>query len=237
MDNSSKLIEKIKQENIKPLPRWLFRLKNMAALSVFVLAVILGAIAFSVVLFAIQQIDFNLVVHMRHSWFEMLLGLLPFFWIISLIISLIAAIVGIKNSKKGYKFSSLKLVGFSAALSILAGTLFFMGGGAKWLEHAFSTNVSLYESIQEKKAKLWMMPEEGYLSGTILSINDSIFILKDFNDEEWKIEYNDIDMAPVVNFVEGEKIKIMGEMKSAHEFKAKKIRPWGGENRVNENIP
>ena len=235
MDNSSKLIEKIRQQNVKPLPRWRFRVKNAAAWLIFLLAVILGALAFSVVLFAIQQLDFNLISHMKHSWFEFLLGLLPFFWIVSLIIFLVAAIISIKNSRKGYKFSALSLVGFSTALSILLGTLFFISGGAKWLENAFATNVTLYESVQDKKIKIWTMPEEGYLSGTITEVDARSFKLTDFNNKIWTIEFEGADIVPSVRVVNGEKIKIIGEMKSPDTFVAVKIRPWGGADRFREN--
>jgi len=235
MDNSSKLIEKIKQQNLKPLPRWRFRLKNTAAWLLFLFAVIFGALAFSVVLFAIQQIDFNLITHMSHSWFELLLGLLPFFWIVSLVVFLVAAIFSIKNSRKGYKFSAISLVGYSAALSILLGTLFFIGGGGKWLENTFATNVSLYESVQERKIRIWMQPEEGYLSGTITEVEVDSLKLTDFNKKTWTITFEDADIVPAVRIETGEQIKIIGEMASQDNFKAEKIRPWGGGDRFREN--
>ncbi|MBK6785516.1 MAG: hypothetical protein IPG79_18530 [Saprospiraceae bacterium] len=39
----------------------------------------------------------------------------------------------------------------SAALSMTIGTLFFITGGAKWLEKKFETHIESYESILEKK--------------------------------------------------------------------------------------
>ena len=210
-------------------------MKNAAAWLLFIFAVVLGALAFSVVLFAIQQIDFDLIAHMQHSWFELLLGLLPFFWIVSLVLFLVAAMISIKNSRKGYKFSSPSLLGFSTALSILLGTLFFISGGAKWLENAFATNISLYESVQDKKIKLWTMPEDGYLSGTITEVDDDSLRLTDFNDKAWTIMIRGAEIVPAVSLVEGEKVKITGEMKSGDVFKAGKIRPWGGADRMREN--
>jgi hypothetical protein len=195
------------------------------------MAVVLGALAFSVILFAIQQMEFSLIAHMSHSWLELLLGLLPFFWIISMVILLIIAIVSIKNSKKGYKFSISGIVGFSAALSILIGTLFFISGGGRWLENAFSINVSLYESVQEKKTKLWSMPEEGYLSGTITAFYGDSLQLKDFSEKTWTVILTNADVVPAVRFNEGEKIKLTGRMLSDSRFAGEKIRPWGSMGR------
>ena len=130
MDNSDKLLEMIKTQGVKPIPRWRFLLRNSLFWLIFVFAILFGALAFSIILFAIQQVDFDLTGHLTHSVFELILGLIPVIWMISLILFLVFAIISIKNSKKGYKFTHLSLVGFAASLSILAGTLFFISGGA-----------------------------------------------------------------------------------------------------------
>ena len=66
MDNASKLIDKIKEENIKNKPRWRFTLKNMTTLIGAILALLFGSLAFSVILFAIQQVDFNIIDQIYH---------------------------------------------------------------------------------------------------------------------------------------------------------------------------
>ncbi|MCF8247109.1 MAG: hypothetical protein K9J37_19160 [Saprospiraceae bacterium] len=236
MKGSEKLIEIIRQQDIQPAPKWQFSMKNGLAWAGFLAAVVLGAMAFSVILFAIQQTDFNLVSHLSHSRLEMFLGLLPFIWIVFLIAALAIAFYSIQFSKKGYKFTAAKLVGFSALLSILLGTLFFIGGGGHQLEHAFAVNVDLYESIQQKKTKLWSMPKDGYLSGQIEAVNPDFFVLKDFNNKSWKIHYDSAFIAPVVRLEEGETVKLIGKMESIDEFTAKEIRPWGGRgNRMRGN--
>ncbi len=228
MKGSEKLIETIKNQDIRPVPKWRFSLKNSLIWAGFLLGVVLGAMAFSVILFAIQQTDFNMVGHLSHSRLELFLGLLPFFWIGFLIIFLAIAFYSIQFSKKGYKFTAAKLAGFSALLSILLGTVFFIAGGGHQLEHAFATNISLYESLQEKKVKLWSMPEDGYLSGQIEEVGADFFNLKDFKDKVWKIQYEGAFIAPIVQLEVGETVKLIGKMTSADAFKADEIRPWGG---------
>lgn len=235
MDNAAKLIEKILEEDLKPKARWRFTLRNSIAWIGFLFAVIIGALAFSVILFAIQQIDFNIIDHMSHSFFELMLALIPLFWIICLILFLSIAVVSLKNSKKGYRFGSVKLVGLCIALSLLAGTLFFISRGAKFLEQAFAVNVSIYESIQDKKTKMWTMPEDGFISGTIISVDENTFILNDFTEKNWIIDFQDAHVVPSIQIVSGEKIKIIGKMTTQDSFVAEKIRPWGGADRMNRN--
>lgn len=228
MKGSEKLIETIKQQAIQPAPKWQFQVKNGLLWAAFLLSTLLGAMAFSVILFTIQQTDFNVVSHLSHSRLELFLGLLPFVWIALLVVFLAIAFYSIQHSRKGYKLTVAKQFGFSAALSVLLGTLFFIGGGAHQLEHAFAVNVEIYESIQQKKIKLWSIPEDGYLSGKIEAVNDDFITLKDFNNQTWKVAYDAAFMPPVVRLEQGETIKLIGKMTSKNEFKAEEIRPWGG---------
>lgn len=228
MNSSENFISRIKEENIKPIPRWRYSLRNMILWLTFLLSVILGALAFSIILFAIQQIEFNLIKHMTHSRMEMWLGLLPFLWIITMLLFLLVSIFGLKKTRKGYKFTVKRLIAASTIMSMLLGTMFFIGGGAKWLENAFAMNVEFYEGVNEKKIKMWSIPEEGYISGYIVSVEDSAIQLKDFNETLWTVDIFDAKIFAIVQLDEGEKIKIIGEMISTDHFKAEEVRPWGG---------
>lgn len=229
MDASKKLIDRIKEQNIQPAPRWHFTLKNSLLLAGFVLAVLLGGLAFSIVLFAIQQTDFSVMSHLSHSPLELFLGLLPVLWITLLILSLLAAMYSIRHSKKGYKFSAFRQMAFSVALSILLGTLFFITGGAQRLEHAFEINIELYESINEKKIQLWVRPEEGQLAGKITAMEENSMELTDFYGNSWKIRFSDNTFIPPVVLMErGELIKLIGTKTGQGEFSAEEIRPWQG---------
>jgi len=228
MKPSERLIQTIKKRKVRQVPIWHFRLQNTMYWSMFILAVLLGAMAFSVILFALQQADFNMVSHLFHSRLELFLGVLPFFWIILLIFFLVIAIYSIQHSQKGYKFTVIKLGGFSAALSILLGTLFFIGGGAHQLEHAFSVNLTTYEGVNEKKAKIWTLPEDGYLCGDIEKKEEASLHLQDYTGKIWTIQYEQAFVHVAVLLEKGEKIKLVGEMTDEDMFVAKEILPWCG---------
>ena len=105
MNNTDRLLNTIKERNIQPTPRWYFLIKNLLIWLGFALAILLGGLAFSVILFAIQQTDFNVTSHLGHSRLELFLGLLPFAWVFFLIIFLALSIITFRYSPKGYKFS------------------------------------------------------------------------------------------------------------------------------------
>lgn len=228
MKPSERLIQTIKEQRISPLPRWLFRLRNGAVWSIFIFAIVLGALAFSVILFSIQQADFSVLTHLSHSRLELFLGLLPFFWIVLLTAFLLIAIFSIQHSNRGYKFTIAKVTGFSVVMSLLLGTIFFVSGGAHRLEHAFEVNLFRYKGVQEKKARIWTMPKEGYLCGDITKVNKTTFHLHDFESRIWTIRYDSAYIHGPVFLEKGETIKLIGKMTEDNHFTATEIRPWGG---------
>lgn len=230
MDTFDKITQQIDKENIVPIPKWYFTLKNIGLWFVFILSVIIGAIAFSVILFSIQQTDFELLSHLQHSKIESLLVFLPFFWIVILLIFSFFAYFSLRNSKKSYKHSLLSLLGLSTFISILIGTLFFIGGGAGKLEESFANSIENYKSLEEKRIQIWMNPKEGMLAGTIQKVVNDTLYLKDFADKNWKITYKDVFIPFKIELVFGEKIKLVGTQINDYSFMTEEMRPWIGFN-------
>lgn len=228
MENSKKIINRIREENIRPLPKAIFRIKRSLTLLAFFAAILLGALAFSIILFAVQQTDFSVIQHLQHSKLELFLGLLPVFWLSTLALMLFLGTYSAFHAGKGYKFAWTQRAAVYMAFSILLGTLFFITGGARLLEQAFAIRMHAYESIQEKKLKIWMNPEAGFLSGTIEGIQDSVLSLRDFENQSWRVRLHGAFIAPVLSLEKGEKVKMIGAIENQRVFQAKELRPWGG---------
>ena len=231
-ENRRKILEIIKDEKIEPTPRWVFAIKSTGGWVSFLLAVIFGGLSFSVILYAIQQSEFSLIDHVGHSGMEMILSLLPFIWLIFFGVFFLVAIVGIRYSWKGYKIPILKQAGWSFGLSMIVGTLFFIGGGGSWLDGTFGTAMDNYKSIEERKIQIWSNPVDGYLSGTIQDVYEKSLTIRDFKSDEWTIDIGDAWIANPVLLETGERIKVIGDGTGTLEFKAEEIRPWGGRQRI-----
>ena len=228
MKKSKTIVDKIKEKNIKQKPKWHFTILNALNWTCYIVCILIGAASFSVILFSIHQTDFNLITHMSHSRLELFLGLLPFFWIITLLIFLFVATIIFRRSKSGYKLNWFRLLTFSTAASVLLGVLFFIGGGGLQLENIFSEKVSFYQSVHESKMKIWMNPEEGFLSGTIKNISGDMIRLIDFNNEKWDVDYSNALISGNVLLKEGEQVKLIGEITKPNHFYVTEMRSWNG---------
>lgn len=228
MKNSERLIQTIKERRIRPVPKFFFTGRELLLWGAFALSALLGAAAFSVILFSIQQTDFYLLQHSSHSRLEMLLSWLPFVWIAFLLVFLGLSMFSFRNSRRGYKWRLTQLAAYSFGFSVLLGTLFFLAGGAARLERAFDVRVSIYQSMEEKKVKIWSMPEQGYLSGVIETVEGEEMTLRDFEGKTWTVAISRAFVAPVLALDAGEQVKMTGRMTSEGRFEAEAIRPWGG---------
>lgn len=225
MKNSQKLLEKIQSEKIPQRSRKQFILKNIFFWLLFAFSIIIGGLSFSVILFAFNQTDFDLLSHIPNSKIELFLGLLPFFWIISCLVFLLISIFGIRHTKTGYRYSPLLVFGSSIILSIVLGTTLFLSGGAEKMERVFSENVSVYKSIEERKISRWSRPEDGFLSGIIIEKGRTI-IIKDWNDKKWEVDFKNAIIKGRISLEKNEKIKIIGEVSEDNIFIATQIGPW-----------
>ena len=225
MKNSQKLLEKIQSEKVSQRSRELFILRNIFFWTLFVFSIIVGGLSFSVILFAFNQTDFDLLSHVPNSKIELFLGLLPFFWIISCLVFLLISIFGIRHTKTGYRYSPLLVFSSSIILSIMLGTTFFLSGGAEKMERVFSENVSVYKSLEERKISRWSRPEDGFLSGTIIEKDETI-IVKDWNGRKWEVGFENAIIKGRISLEKNEKIKIIGEISKDNIFIATQIGPW-----------
>ncbi|MEA1937230.1 MAG: hypothetical protein U9N04_03905 [Patescibacteria group bacterium] len=232
MKNSQKLLEKIRSEKISQKSRLQFILKNIFFWILFIFSIIIGGLSFSIILFAFDQEDFNLILQITDSRIEFFLGLLPFFWIISCFVFLLISIFMVRHTKTGYRYSPFLVFISSIILSIILGTSLFFTGGAGKMEQIFSENISIYKSVEEHRISRWSHPENGFLAGVILeNRNDETILIKDFNDKEWEIDIQNTVIRRRVLLEPKEKIKIIGVILEENIFTAQEIRFWKGLNR------
>ena len=225
---SQKLLNEINTKQIKPSPRWHFVLKNYIFWSVFLMFIILGSVAFSIILYAATESDFDLL-SSSGSKIEFLFSILPLLWILFLAIFFLVSIFGIRHTKTGYRYPLLKILSVNILLSVLLGVLFFYTGGAEKMERIFAENVPVYKSFEERMISRWSHPESGFLAGVILeNRNNETILIEDFNGKQWEINIQNAVIRPRASLDLGEKTKIIGEVLEENIFAAQEIRRWDG---------
>lgn len=224
---SSKIWEKIEDAKMKPVAKWRWQIKELMNWGIFFLSVLLGSISFGVILLELFSTDWNLYKHLTDSFTEYLFGVLPYFWILFLVAMLGIAYYRFFHTKGGYRYSGLRILIYSLALSILFGFALYFINMSSWvydLTHEFIPRPAAYKI---NRYDMWNQPEEGLLAGRLVELlNQHEATLVDFEEAEWVVNFEEAKIYDMKSVRLGEIIKILGEQLGEHEFKAFEVRPW-----------
>lgn len=230
-DISKKVLKVIREENVKPIPKWHFVLKSSFIWILFGVNLILGVIGTAIIIFLFADNDVVFDASLVSNIWERLLLMIPIAWIILTIIFLLVAYYNFKNTEGGYRFTALKIFALNIVIILILGFVVYITGGARRINNFFTRYIPHYSSTLDTRAMVWMRPEKGYLAGDIVSIEGKNLALLDLNGKTWNVEFSGAQVKPIVDLAVGERIKIIGEMSSENSFVAFEIRPWNGMRR------
>lgn len=214
-----KILEKIKEDHIKPKPRWEFELKNLAVWLIFGAAILIGSLSTSVMIFMFSHTDWQDYLGDDQVLQEILINL-PLFWFGLVIIFLAVAFYDFEHTKTGYKHQPVIVVAVSIIASVFFGTCIYSMGGGEMLEEIFYQHLPLYEQIVIHQGQFLTAPEQGRLAGVIVKINPDEITVQDFTGQIWEIS------TSTAQFRVGERVRLLGQINDDGEFEFHIIKPW-----------
>ncbi|MBU1036707.1 hypothetical protein KKF32_01560 [Patescibacteria group bacterium] len=223
---SQETLELIKEKKIKPEPKWHFLLKNYLVWFFGVISLIIGSLAFSVILYMLVNNDWDIYRNINDSLGGFILVTLPYFWLIFLGLFIFVAHYNIKHTKKGYRLTLFQLIVGIILISILLGTLFYNFGFGRLIDASLTQRLPVYGRFLNQRHRIWDRVEEGRLMGIIVSIeNREFFRIMDLNHEEWQINASQAVWRNNLEIKEREMIKMIGRRLNNHNFKAMMVMP------------
>jgi hypothetical protein len=228
-------IEKIKQQHIVPEARWRFLARKYGIWALFAMIIFAGAASFATAYHLLASLDWDLYRFMHISAFSYTLSIIPYIWLIFILLALVVAFIDVRKTQTGYRFSALKI----SALIIVGIILFGMGmsvlgiGGS--INDIAAKKVPYYgKHMMTNKNSQWSQPEKGLIAGTINSVSQSDVSLTDLEGGKWTVEIGkDVLIRPAVNIEPQEMVKVIGKKKDSSTFEAREIRPWMGRGMMN----
>jgi hypothetical protein len=223
---SESIIGKIKCEHIAPVPRWHFLFKGYAFWTFFTLSMILGSLSFSVIVHILNSGDLDIFNHLQGNIVTSAVMLLPYFWLLFLILFAVIAYINWKCTKQGYRFRRRWIVLGSVGLSMLFGSIFYALGMARETDILMARALPLYDkSKHDARMELWLQPENGLLVGKVTEVDEenNKLTIKDDGGKKWEI-YDEQNFSEKRFIKKGKVVKVIGKKKSESEFSAREIR-------------
>jgi hypothetical protein len=149
---------------------------------------------------------------------------MPYLWILFLGIFVFIVYYNLKHTKTGYRYQIWFVIMIAILASMFLGSLFSLAGWGEKLDEVLEAKAPYYGEMMNPHLDFWSNPEEGRLVGIVSEmLDDGSLSLIDKDRKEWNVEIvtEEIKM-PIAT---GLPIRILGEKKSASQFKAKKILP------------
>lgn len=228
-EQADAILKKIERKKIKPKSKWVFLAKDCLLWGMCGLTILVGAIAMGVIIFIVNDNDWDIYKQLEKSFFTYFLILMPYFWIIILGVFLFIAYFNYTHTRKGYLLNPYIVIAGSILVSVILGWALFTTGTSEKIDKFFAQKFPYYMNTDMHKMILWSNPERGLVAGEVTEIkNADSFSLEDFNNKKWKIVGENIVWKDGAELKVGERIKIIGKLKGQNNiFRAQEVRPWG----------
>ena len=224
-----KALQTIKQKKISPRSKWQCLLYNKMAWGLSFAFVIIGSLAFSVVIYMVKNNDWDMYSHLNDSLIEFIIITLPYFWIVLLILLVYLAFFSSKFTEQGYRYKLITLLSVGLLINMVLGVIFYSIGFGRIIDSYLENKVQAYHYMFINKARMWTQPEKGLLAGFIISVNKDQLTIKDYKNNSWNIELNEnVIIKGRIKIDVGLRINIIGEKQDNNNFLAKEIRPLIG---------
>lgn len=226
---SKKILQKIKEENIKPKPKWEFLLKDCVFWGAFAMSILIGGLVTSVAIFRISTNDWDIAEKLGHHPFNFALRTFPYFWLIILAIFIFIAYYNFEHTKKGYKVGISFAVMAGVVLSIALGCAFLAAGLARVMDEQALKHLPFYRNYNlDDRVEMWSQIDKGLIAGEIIEIIPNGLIIEGFDGKKWTIDTSAVPKELLMNLKREMIIGIIGEKISDEIFNAIDIRPWKG---------
>ncbi|MEA3398462.1 MAG: hypothetical protein U9R06_01830 [Patescibacteria group bacterium] len=227
-DFSKELLEKIKSKKLTPRPKWHFLLKDYMVWGIGAISLIIGAMAFSVIIYMLKYNDWDIYDRISDSFLSFIFLTLPYFWLIFLAVFIFIVYYNLKHTKKGYRYSLPIVLVISVSSSILLGSMFFAIGLGETIDDVLGSKMPLYERIINHRMQFWAHPEEGRLSGLVVSqISENEIIVLNQQMLKWNALLNDVKRPKDFEIIIGRPIRLIGKKINNNVFRAIEILPVG----------
>lgn len=230
----SEIIEKIKKDKIRPIPKWQCSLVNVSFWLAVVAAVFFGSVFLSFLLMNILELPMDIFRELYVGrYIRILFQVIPYLWLILVLVSMILGLVAFQKTKHGYRYKFVVIASVAMTLVLMLGFFFKQNQIGRPMKELAESKMPVHlRGAPFNKAQSEELVEEGLLAGEIVQIDDIEIKIKNPLREEWKIITDDrTNIKDKEGLNIGDRIFIIGEKISDfifHAFSIKEVCEFPG---------
>jgi hypothetical protein len=233
-ERSVSILEEIEKRKAVPIPRWHFLLKQAGFWLLAFLSVLTGSISMAIAIYVFIDNDFIA----DHDYINRLFterpvvadifASIPYIWLTALVLFTLAAYFGLRHTKKGYRYSTAKVIAGSVLTSFLVSVALNTVDIGGYIHRYLIEHVHLYNNLIYSNEHRWSHSEKGFLGGKIIQYDKSIqqIIIIDFKQGLWQVDISKADVKVGTHIAPGKYLKITGIKKGDRFFEAIAVQGW-----------
>ncbi len=224
-DISRDVMDEIAAGRIVQEPKWKERARTLACWSGAVIALLVGGLAFAVLLHL--HSDDTLELYGRGGA-VFILENLPYFWFAALAAFFLVGERYYRRTIFGHRYRTGLLLGVYVGITVVFGGFAYAGGVGGYIERFLREEFPVYRSFVGGKESMWDQPLRGTLGGTVLATGEGEFTLQSFSGVRWVVDMSNANIRGGAVLAPNEKVKLFGRVLDLNVFEASDIRPWEG---------
>lgn len=228
------ILDEIEKRKVVPIPRWHFLMRRGVFWSLAVISVITGSIAMATAIYVFLDHDF-LVDQARITRFlaqqplvEDIIDSIPYLWLTALLLFTLVAYYGVRHTRKGYRYPTLRVIGGSLLLSLALSGFMNLFDVGQIIHRYLIENVRGYDHLVYANEQRWTHARKGWLGGKVLGVDGErhALVLIDYKARLWTVDLSGTEVSPGTRLLPGKYVKITGVKTDQSEFRAASLQPW-----------
>lgn len=225
------VMSRIECERICPRSRTFFRTRECLVWSLWLVSVVVGALAFAVMFFVVTNRQYGLYEATHDNFFTFMVDALPFLWIIIFGLMICVSVYNIRHTKSGYKYPLWQILASSMILSLAGGASLQIFGLGHSADHMLGERMPIYSSQEKIELKMWQNPESGRILGRFgkpLPPPSTLVSFTDVSGQEWQVHINELSEDERGFFESEETVRLIGQVSDENEtvFYSCGAFPW-----------
>lgn len=207
------VMSRIKTEKILPRSRAYFLVQNYGIWFLWLLTMIIGAMAVAVSLFTLVYRYLDIHEAIRETFWLYSFEVLPYIWLLLVVLMAIFAVYNLRHTNHGYRYSLANLVASSLIGSLGGGIVLYVFGFGFLIDSALGTYLVSYDSQDKVEQYLWQEPKDGRLIGNLLVERvdyDGQFNFIDSNSFLWYLNTEELTPESLKLLNSGAPVRLLG---------------------------
>ena len=232
----SAILARIESEQLQPTPRYTFLLREWSVWGLWGLTVAVGALAVAVTMYEAMSIQYALYEATHHNFGTFVVDALPYVWVFILLLMTLAAVPGIRHTKRGYRYGAVTIIGSSLLCSFGGGAFLHVLGMGYVLDTVLGQQINRYQSMEKMELAQWQSPEQGRLIGMLVAPRadtpetdlDVVPGLQ-FQDQSgvlWLITDSELTAREMALLSSERRVRLLGTSTSPGNFHICGVFPW-----------